>query len=254
MLLAIDIGNTDITLGIFYQGSWRHVWRMPSVKEMSELHYGMKMREYFFEAGIEGNKIHRIVLSSVVPDLTPKISNMIAGLFGKSPLILGPELYAVLPLKILNPYEIGSDLVANAVAGWTKYQGNCIIVDFGTALTFTTIFNNTIEGVAILPGLKTAIRSLSQNTARLFEVPLEMPSSVLGKSTVHAIQAGVLIGYEGMVKYIVERINETLGVSGMPVVATGGLSSIIQSLGSFFDSIEPNLTLNGLLILGEQYS
>ncbi len=251
MLLAIDIGNSDITLGLSYEGSWKHVWRIPSVSERPELFYGIKIRDYFLEAGRKLPEVEKIVLSSVVPDLTDKFINVVVTLFEKNPLVLGPEVYKTLAIQVMNPYEIGSDLVANAVAAFTKFNRSCIVVDFGTALTFTTLSSEgKILGVAIAPGLKTAIKSLSQNAAKLFDVPLEMPSSALGRGTVHAIQAGTLFGYEALVLGMIKRIQTELKDDQLPVVATGGLSSIITSLSNVMQ-IEPNLTLDGLRIIGE---
>ncbi|MCI0750227.1 MAG: type III pantothenate kinase [Flammeovirgaceae bacterium] len=254
MLLAIDIGNSDITLGISASEQWSHVWRIPSVIEKPELFYGIRIREYFFEAGIPTNSINTIVISSVVPDLTDKVINVAKALFEKKIIVLGPEIYRQLPLEVLNPFEIGSDIVSNAMAANIKYPNqNCIVVDFGTALTFTTIASiGKIEGVAIAPGLKTAIRALSQNTAKLFDVPLQMPESALGKNTVHAIQAGILFGYEGMVKSVLSRIKAELNDQQTVTIATGGLSSIITSLKDTFTAVEPNLTLDGLRIIGSQ--
>jgi type III pantothenate kinase len=157
-----------------------------------------------------------------------------------------------LPIDILNPFEIGSDLVANAAAAHFKYKKACIVVDFGTALTFTTISSTgKILGVSIAPGLKTAIRSLSQNTAKLFDVPLVMPTSALGKNTVTAIQSGILIGYEGLVRNMVLKIREEVQEE-CHAIATGGLSSIISPLHDFFHAVEPNLTLDGLRMIGEK--
>jgi type III pantothenate kinase len=133
-----------------------------------------------------------------------------------------------------------------------RFKSNCIVVDFGTALTFTTVdAKGKILGVAIVPGLKTAIRSLSQNTAKLFDVPLEMPGSVLGKNTVHAIQAGILIGYEGLVSSMIARIKSELSDPDCATIATGGLSSIITSLKHQFTEVDANLTLNGLRLVSE---
>jgi type III pantothenate kinase len=176
-------------------------------------------------------------------------------LFEKDPLVLGPAVYEKLPIKILRPYEIGSDLVCNAFAAYTLFKRSCVVIDFGTALTFTTLSQDgEILGVSIAPGLKTAIKSLSQNTAKLFDVPLVMPTSVLGRGTVHAIQAGVLVGYEGMVKHMLQRIRTELNDDSLKSVATGGLSSIIPSLKETFDHIDPNLTLNGLRLIGEVFA
>ncbi|HEY3429362.1 MAG TPA: type III pantothenate kinase [Cyclobacteriaceae bacterium] len=250
MLLAVDIGNTDITIGLNQQDQWTHSWRLPSNTSRPELFYGIKLREYFFEAAIKPEAVQKIVVSSVVPELTERIVSVVRTLFEKEPVVLGPEVYAKLPIEVLNPYEIGSDLVANALAAYMRYKKHCIVVDFGTALTFTTISDTgKILGVAIAPGLKTAIRSLSQNTAKLFDVPLELPQSALGKNTVQAIQAGILLGYEGLVESMLKRIKKELAEHSCATIATGGLSSIISPLKSQFTDVDQNLTLDGLKLV-----
>jgi type III pantothenate kinase len=250
MILAIDLGNSDITIGIYNQHAWQHVWRIPSVPDRPELFYGIKIRDHFFEAGLAVGDVEKIVLSSVVPNLTDKIINVTVSLFNKNPIVLSPEIYPRLPIQVLNPFEIGSDLVANALGAHELFKSNCVVVDFGTALTFTTISGDgRILGVAIAPGLKTAIRALSQNTAKLFDVPLEMPASALGKNTVQAIQAGILLGYEGLVKSMIDRLRAELNEPGLATVATGGLSSIITPIEGTFTRVEPNLTLDGLRLV-----
>jgi type III pantothenate kinase len=251
MLLAIDVGNSEITSSLWDQDRWLYHWRLPSKPDEPELFYGIKMRDLFLEVSVDPPAVTQIVLSSVVPGLTGKIKNVVTSLFDKNPVILGPELYEKLPIGVLNPYEIGSDLVANAMAAFARFRRTCIVVDFGTALTFTTISaDGNILGVSIAPGLKTAIRALSQNTAKLFDVPLEMPPSALGHNTVTAIQSGILLGYVGLVKNIVENIRAELKVDCF-VVATGGLSAVITPLHKFFNAVEPRLTLDGLRLIGE---
>lgn len=255
MVLAVDIGNSDITIGLYYQQDWKHLWRLSSAISSPELYYGIKMREHFFEAGLRVQDVEKIVVSSVVPGLTDRIVNVLRTLFEKSPIVLGPDVYSKLPIEVLNPYEIGSDLVSNALAAYMRFKRNCIVVDFGTALTFTTVSaKGSILGVAIAPGLKTAIKSLSQNTAKLFDVPLELPESALGKNTVHAIQAGILLGYEGLVISMLDRIKKELQDDQCATLATGGLSSIITPLKDQFTEVDPNLTLNGLRLVGELVS
>lgn len=247
MLLAVDIGNTDVTFGVYSDG-WKHIWRLSSSSNF-ELYYAIRLRDFFLEADLPASGVETIVMSSVVPNVTPTLTAVVRTLFGKDPLLVGVDIYPTLPLKVLNPYEIGSDLVANAVAAWSYCRKLCTVVDFGTALTFTTVSaDGVILGVAIAPGLKTAIRSLSQNTAKLFDVPLEFPSSVLGKGTVHAIQAGILFGYEGMVKNVLLHIELELGAKPY-TFATGGLSTIIPSVATMADEHRPNLTLDGLRII-----
>ncbi len=251
MLLALDIGNSDITIGLWSNEKWNHVWRIPSKPDQPELYYGVKMRDYFLEGSVAVDLVEIIVLSSVVPSLTEKIKNVIRQLFLKEPITLGPPVYAKLPIQVLNPYEIGSDLVANAMAAFAKLKQTCIVVDFGTALTFTTVSGEgKILGVSIVPGLRTALKSLTQNTAKLFDVPLEMPASALGINTVTAIQSGIVIGYEGLVKNIVAAIRRELKTD-CPAIATGGLSFVITSLKGFFHTVDPHLTLDGLRIIGQ---
>lgn len=251
MQLTLDIGNSDITLGLWDGEQLTKLWRIPSKPEQPELFYGVKIRDYFFESTIKTAQVSQVVLSSVVPTLTGKIKNVIHTLFSLEPVVLQPALYQTLPIKVLNPYEIGSDLVSNAMAAWNRYKTGTIIVDFGTALTFTTISNTgEILGVSIVPGLRTSIKALTQNTAKLFDVPLEMPKSALGTSTVTAIQSGLVIGYDGLVRSMVQAIRKEVG-SDYLAVATGGLSFVITSLKVFFHEVNPNLTLEGLRLIGE---
>ncbi len=253
MLLALDVGNSDITMGLWRENAWK-VWRIPSRIDQPELYYGIKVRDYFLEASLPIERVDIIVVSSVVPGLTDKIKNVVRSLFHREPVMLGPEVYEKLPMEILNPYEIGSDLVANAMGAYFKLKQTCIVVDFGTALTFTTVSGEgKILGVSILPGLRTAVRALSQNTAKLFDVPLEMPTSALGINTVTAIQSGIVIGYEGLVKHLVQTIRQELKTE-CPAIATGGLSFVITSLKGFFQIVDPMLTLDGLRIIGELVS
>lgn len=251
MLLAIDIGNSDITIGLWNGSALQNSWRINSRAELPELFYGIKIRDHFLEASLSIEQVRTIVLSSVVPALTEKIQRVAKNLFIKEPIVLGPDVYEKLPLQILNPFEIGSDLVANAVGAYFKLKETCIVVDFGTALTFTTVSaEGKILGVSIVPGLRTALRALTQNTAKLFDVPLEMPKSALGTNTVTAIQSGIVIGYEGLVKNVVGAIRRELQVD-CPAIATGGLSFVITSLKEFFHTVDPHLTLDGLRIIGE---
>ncbi|MFM8347541.1 MAG: type III pantothenate kinase [Bacteroidota bacterium] len=251
MLLTFDIGNSDITIGCRDNDQWRHVWRVPSKSSQPELFFGIRIRDHISEAKLDVSQVRTIVLSSVVPALTDKIKNVIRSLFHKDAIVLGPALYEHLPIRVLNPHEVGSDLVANAMAAWTRYQRTCIVCDFGTALTFTTIAGSgEMIGVSIVPGLRTAIKSLSQNTAKLFDVPLEIPKSALGTSTITAIQSGLVLGYDGLVRGVVSSIRAELKEE-CPAIATGGMSFTIESLKPFFHDINPQLTLEGLLVIGQ---
>lgn len=252
MLLAVDIGNTDIVFGIWQNEKWVKVFRMSSQKLESPHLYESTLRLHFFEANLAINATDIIVLSSVVPTLTPTLFALLSDLFQIKPIVVRHDIYPEVKVNIDNADEIGSDLVANAVAAYVKYRRSCVIVDFGTALTFTTVSAaGEILGVAIVPGLKTAVKALFSNTAQLPEVPLVLPHSALGKNTTHAIQAGILLGYESLVKGMISRIRSELHGDCI-AIATGGLSSIIATLEGEFVEINRNLTLDGLRIIGER--
>lgn len=252
MLLAIDIGNSNIVLGIYDKNTWIRTWRMSSSMEKTAEEYGVKLRSYFLEENIKVGHFQKVVLSSVVPDLTHILAETMSDIYGLEVLILNPKIYPKLPIQINNPKEIGTDLVANTLAAHQHFQDTCIVVDFGTALTFTTISaQGKILGVAIAPGLKTAMYALYDKTAQLPEVPLEMPKTVLGNNTSEALQAGVIAGYEGLVRFMIDKIEKEINTS-CKKIATGGLLSIIPSLQrDVFDKINQNLTLDGLRLVAE---
>lgn len=251
MTLTLDIGNSDVVFGLYDADSWQHIWRTPSLPMQPAAFYQRKLRLWLLEANLTLSQITQATISSVVPSLTATISEAVGDLFAIEPVVVGAALYGQLPVTVLRPQEIGTDLVANAVAAHTRYKQACVIVDFGTALTFTTVSaDGHILGVAIAPGLKTAIRSLFANTAQLPEVPIELPASALGQNTVHAIQAGVVMGYEGLVRSMISRIRAELGGTCL-AVATGGLSKAIPSLQSEFVDVIPSLTLDGIRLIGD---
>lgn len=251
MLLAIDIGNTDVVFGIHNQQEWIHQFRIPSDSSRRSSDFEAKLRLFFLENNLKIREINRSIISCVVPDLKHVLKETVQEMLGLDPIIIGPEIYEQLKMEILSPYEIGTDLVCNATYSYYTYKKTCLIVDFGTALTFTVVTGEgKILGVSIAPGLKTAVKSLFSNTAQLPEVPLVMPESAIGKNTVHAIQAGILWGYVGMVREMIMQIKKEVGQDCI-VLATGGLSSILTPLRDEFDEVDKLLTLNGLKIISE---
>ena len=253
MLLAIDIGNTNVVCGLSDNNHWTEQFRIHTVVNKTADEYEVIYRTLLASRKIDLKQIDRVVVSSVVPSLILPFREMIQKLFGQEPLIVGPDLYPRLNVGIINPYEIGTDLVANAVAAHNKYQGNCIVVDFGTALTFTAIkADGNILGVSIAPGLKTAMASLSQKAAQLPNVDIAVPPSCIGTNTVHAMQAGIVLGYKGLIESLLNAIKEELG-GKCTVIATGGLSTVMISITDCFDHHEPLLTLDGLKIIGNQF-
>jgi type III pantothenate kinase len=237
MFLGIDIGNSDTVFSIHNGLKWLFQFRIESNTAHSASDFDARFRLYFLENNLEISK------------LSLPVEEMCKNLFGRSPIVVGPTLYPKLPLTILRPNEIGTDLVCNALYGHLNYKKNIIIIDFGTALTFTIVSKTgEILGVTIAPGLKTAVRSLFTNTAQLPEVPLEVPQSVIGQNTVHAIQAGVMWGYIGMVEKMIQKIKAE--ISGeCKVIATGGLCQKLTELHPLFDEVDINITLNGLKLI-----
>ncbi|MBX2843666.1 MAG: type III pantothenate kinase [Flammeovirgaceae bacterium] len=249
--LGIDIGNTNIVYGIYLEKKWQPQIRVETSLKRTVSDYEKHLRSEFLENDIKKDHIQKVVISSVVPGLTKTIEELVFLFLGIQPLILKPKNISNLQLEIENPAEIGSDLVANALAAVHRYKSACVVVDFGTALTFTVVDEGRkILGVSIAPGIKTAMKALSSNTAQLPEIPLDLPESAIGKNTVHALQAGILIGYIGLIEHLVKEIKKELP-GNTKIIATGGLSSVLKPLKPLFDEIDLNLTLNGLKIYGE---
>lgn len=253
MFLAIDAGNSNVVFGLYDEvnKNWKnHFWiEAHAAKFAAQLHKKVPM--YFLEHGISLRDIKRIGFSSVVPEINEQILQFCENFFGTQPYLISPASFPKLPIKSLRPNEIGTDLMCNVMAAYSKYRKALVVVDFGTALTFTVVNEKgEIIGVNIVPGLKTALNSLFHNTSKLPEVELKMPESAVGKDTIHAIQAGILYGYTGLVKGMLEAI-ERETQQNFQVIATGGLSSVLTPLAEVFEEIDKNLTLQGLRLITE---
>lgn len=262
MLLAIDIGNTNVVVALFaanddvtQTAAVLHEWRISTDARRTGDEYASFLAMMFRSAGVDTARIANVVVSSVVPALVGTFVTVARGITGKKPLLVGKDLYPLLPVTFPPPaeHELGADLLCNAVEAWCRYRKAVIVVDFGTALTFTTIDQfGAVQGVAIAPGLGTAIRSLSANTAQLPLVELKAPPTSLGANTVECIQAGVILGYKGLVEYMIARTKADLcartGVAAadIHVVATGGLNSVLQPIVDCFEDFDRELTLQGL--------
>jgi type III pantothenate kinase len=248
MFLSIDAGNSNIVFGFYQQAddSWEEELRIPTKKGMKVYDLEKKLALFFLEKNWTADKIDQIGLSTVVPDLLPVLTRLCLGFFRKTPYIINEDSYGLLPVKAMNPTEIGTDLMANITAAYLRYNSACIIVDFGTALTFSVVDQSgMVTGVNIFPGIKTAINSLFTNTAKLPKVELKMPESALGKDTIHAIQAGIFYGYSGLVKGMIEAIEQETNCN-YQVILTGGMSSLMNNLGERFKTVDGNLTLKGI--------
>jgi type III pantothenate kinase len=251
-MLVADIGNTDIVFGIFEEKVLIHSYRIPSKKDETEMYFELQLRNFFLEKNIRPEMYAKTVLSSVVPELTKKFEETLHRLSGNKPCLVKADIHPKVKVKIDDKDELGTDLYSNAVIAFTTFNTACIIVDFGTALTFTAVNQyGEVLGVAIAPGLKTAVNVLFYKTAQLPKVPLKMPKKAIGTNSLNSIQSGVLIGYEGLVRNILIQFKKEIGTE-CKVLATGGLSSILKGLQSEFDIVDVHLTLNGLRIIGEE--
>ena len=245
MFLSIDIGNSNIVLAIYNGERWSDIIRLET-KSDEYLTIPSILKKYI-------PQIEKSALSSVVPTLTEKVLEVLKSI-QIEPLVVNTSVYPRLKIGINNPEEIGTDLVANAVMGHKIAPNDYkIVIDFGTALTFTTL-NPTgqIIGVAIAPGLRTAMYSLFNNAEQLPEVPIELPKSALGYDTVSALQAGVVLGYTGLVEGLIKNINKEVGHS-CKVIVTGGLSFVMEPIRHLFDVMDVHLTLEGIRNIYEQY-
>ncbi len=247
MVVAIDIGNSNVLIGIHDGNKWIHQWRLLTKKDQeAELFYDYEIRNLLLEHQVDVKLITDSILSTVVPVLRELFVYLLENIFETNVNIIGPKLYEELGYEVPRPYEIGTDLVANAYFARREYGGNCIIVDFGTALTFTTLgVDGIIKGVAIAPGIKTAMKALSSNTAQLPEIPLQLPDSVIGMNTTHAMQAGILWGYVGIVKELLLKIRAEVKTNPI-AIATGGLSFVMKPLEGVFHDINRDLTIDGI--------
>jgi len=250
MIVVIDIGNTDIVLGIYQHSEWIETFRTRTHQPWSAKKVEDWVTKGWNERGYD--MPDKVIISSVVPGVMPQVQKGIENWLGRKVIVLGKEFYHQLPIQLIAQDEIGTDLIANAVYGFVTYQADVLVVDFGTALTFTLVNQKgQIEGVSIAPGLKTAVKSLFSQTAQLPEVPLEMPSKPLGTDTVTAIQSGILWGYVGMVKEMITQVKAEKG-NELVVIATGGLSSILTPLKEHFTEVNQHITVEGLRIILEK--
>lgn len=246
MLLAIDIGNTNIVIGIFEGDNLIHHWRIGTKKARTADEYGIILIDLFRFTRIQPDKVTGSCLACVVPPLLDTFCEMLERYFKVTPLVVGPGIKTGIPILTDNPKEVGADRIVNAVAGYEKYKMALIIVDFGTAITFDYVSpKGEYMGGAIAPGIGISMDALFQRTAKLPRVEIIKPKRVVGKNTIDSIQAGIFYGYIGLVDGIVEGMKMEVG-SNPKVIATGGLAGLIAPETKTIEGIEAHLTLEGL--------
>lgn len=251
-ILVLDVGNTNITVGIYEGNRLNHHWRTTTVRDRTADEMGIFIKGLFRDKGFHEKNLDGIVVSSVVPPIMTAIEEMCQSYFHHSPLIVGPGIKTGLSIKYENPRDVGADRIANAVAAIQTFGPPLIVVDFGTATTFCVIDEKSqYLGGVIAPGIKIATEALFQNAAKLPRIELVRPKSVVGRNTITSMQSGVIFGFVGQVDGIVERIRQEISLP-FQVVATGGLASLVSADSKTIQHTSPYLTLDGLRILWER--
>lgn len=259
MLLALDIGNTNIVAGVWDGALWQ-TWRLSTQRERTGDELAAFLKSCFELSGLYLAQIEGAVISSVVPSLTPSAQQMCRKYLCVEPVTISSEINIGLANRYDNPREVGADRLVNGVAAWTKFGCACVIADFGTATTVDAVSSRgEYLGGALAPGVGISTNALFAAAAKLPRVErlelLQPPASVLGRNTMHSIQSGILFGYAGLVKELVGRCVAELQDAGeerVAAIATGGLASVIAPLVPQIEHIEPNLTLDGLRLIWER--
>ncbi len=251
MLLAIDVGNTNITLGLYDGDKLGPRWRLATNNERMPDEYGILMINLFHHAGVDVAGVKAVAMASVVPPLTGTFEQACQRFLGHSPLMVDADTKTGVRVKYDDPSQVGADRVVDAAAVQKLYGGPACVVDFGTATTFDAISGEgEYLGGAISPGVGIAADALFQRTAKLPRVDFQRPPAAIGRNTVHSLQSGLLFGYVGLVEGMVTRFRQELG-PGMKVIATGGLAELIARETRVIDILAPWLTLDGLRIIYE---
>lgn len=253
MLLVIDVGNTNITLGVFEENDLKASFRMTTQAARTSDEYGLMLCDLLRSRKIEVEEIDSVIVASVVPKLMWSLTSGIIKYIKQTPLIVGAGTKTGIKIAAVNPREIGADRVVDAVAAYEIYGGPVLVIDFGTAITYDLITadGSFIAGVTS-PGLRIAANALWNETAKLPEIEIAMPDTILAKETVTSMQAGLVFGCIGQTEYIVKRMLAESGIKNCKVVATGGLGKIIADATDIIDIYDPNLTLKGLKIISDK--
>ncbi|TMA83453.1 MAG: type III pantothenate kinase [Deltaproteobacteria bacterium] len=248
-LLAIDVSNTHTKIGVFDGARLVRHWRVRTDDDRTADEYGVLLLGLFQAAGASTAEINGVIVSSVVPPMNPMLDELARTYFGQQPVHVGPGTKTGMPILYDNPREVGADRIVNSVAAYERYHNACIVVDFGTATTFDCVSGRgEYLGGVITPGIGISLDALCAKTAKLPKVELVKPTRVIGKTTVHAIQAGSIYGYVALVDGLVDRIRGELG-AGARVIATGGFATLLAPESRTIETVDEFLTLDGLQLI-----
>lgn len=251
MFLAIDIGNTNVTLGVYRGERLAATWRITTVHDRMPDEYGILLTQLLAHRGVQPADITGAAIASVVPNLTSTFRQVCARYLGQEPLVVDTGVRTGVRIRYENPREVGADRVVDCAAVQVKYGGPACVVDFGTATTFDAISREgDYLGGAIAPGIGIAAEALFSRASKLYRVEIAPPARAIGTNTVTAMQSGIFFGYVGLVEGLVARFRQELG-DDMRVIATGGLAEVVARETSVIQHVDPWLTLDGLRIIYE---
>lgn len=252
MLLALDVGNTNITVGVWNGDALVTRWRLRTLRDQTADEWGILLRNLFDFASLDQSAVNGVIVASVVPPLDASLQLMSKRYFSRDALFVTSETDTGITNRYDNPREVGADRIVNAVAAYDKYGGPVIVVDLGTAITFDVISANAeYLGGVICPGIGISIEALVSRTARLPQVDFRNPGSVIGKTTVASMQSGLYYGAIGMIDAIAERLLAELG-GGAKLVATGGQAAMILKDSRYLRSVDEDITLDGLRLIWDR--
>ncbi|MBR3296271.1 MAG: type III pantothenate kinase [Firmicutes bacterium] len=258
MLLAFDVGNTNIVAGVYEGDRLVQFWRMETSQTKSADEYGITLIELFQNEGISTKDVENIIIATVVPSMIYTLQHLSRKYFGTTALVVGPGIKTGLIVKYDNPKQLGADRIVNSVAALAKYKAPLIIIDYGTATTFCAVTDKAeYLGGAIAPGIKVESDALFERTAQLPKVEIEAPGKTICRNTIEGIQAGIVYGNMGMTEYIVRQMKKEIAdytgkEQPVTVIATGGLSQMMADGVDCIDYVDKGLTLTGLQILFEK--
>ncbi len=252
MLLAVDIGNTNLHLGLWHDDRWKTHWRARTVQDKMPDEYAVLVRSFLNEADLGYRAISGVVIGSVVPSLTSAFTELVRRYMDIEPLVVDHQTYTGVHVAIDQPQQAGADRIVNSAAVHALYGGPAIVIDFGTATTFDVVSaSGDYTGGAIAPGIGIAHDALVNMTARLHAIDLCPPPNAIGKNTIQAMQSGIFWGYVALVEGLVKRLVAEIDSENVKIIATGGLAPLFHQHTSVFDIIAPELTLDGLRIIYE---
>jgi type III pantothenate kinase len=251
-LLAIDIGNTNIHFGLWYQNTWIISWRARTVPDKMPDEYASLLRNFLASSDITYRAMYGVAISSVVPRLTTTFIELVERYMHVEPLVVTHKTKTGVRIEIDQPEQAGADRIVNSAAVVALYGAPAIVIDFGTATTFDVVSaDGAYRGGAIAPGIVISQEALVSHTARLHKVDLLPPPCVIGTNTIHAMQSGIFLGYVAMIEGMVKRLKAAIQDERVKVIGCGGLSALFQENTDVIDLIAPELTLDGLRIIYE---